>query len=132
MAKKNSKKERKFFNFVKVTLRLNRGEFLYSSAGNPYFKGAGFLSMGKDDNDEYKPAKWFDLVLFAKEGEESNDQAIRMSELAEAKATVTVTARLSYEEWTRDDGSKGSKDTLVVLSFEEVVWDDEGGEDVPD
>jgi hypothetical protein len=126
-----NKKDRKFFNFTKFTIRLNRGEFLYSNAGNPYFKGAGFLSMGKDENDEYKPAKWFDLVLFAKEGEDSNDQATLLSELAEEKATVIITARLSYEEWERDDGSKGQRDTLVVLDFEEVVWDNENDE-IPD
>jgi hypothetical protein len=89
--------------------------------------------MGKDDNGEYKPAKWFDLVLFAKEGEDSNDQAILLLELAEDKATITVTARLSYEEWIREDSSKGQRDTLVVLGFEEVVWDDdEEDAEIPD
>lgn len=104
-------------NFVVMTLKLVRApEAKYSGSGNFYARSRGLLPMGKDKHSgDWRPGKFFDLIAFSKEGDESLPAAL--AELNKGD-WATVSGRLVYEEYTKQDGSPGSSDKIIVQKIE--------------
>jgi single-stranded DNA-binding protein len=104
-------------NFVVMTLKLVRApEAKYSGNGNFYAKARGLLPMGKDkQSGDWRPGKFFDLVAFSKEEDTTLPEALAQT----AKGDwVTVSGRLVYEEYAKQDGSTGAADKIIVQKIE--------------
>ena len=104
-------------NFVVMTLKLVRdAEAKYAASGTFYAKARGLLPMGKDKHtNAWLPGKFFELVAFGKGEDTTLPEALAQASKGD---WVTVTGRLVYEEYTKQDGSTGSSDKVIVQSIE--------------
>ncbi len=121
-------------NYVIFTLRVHRkdgddgGVQVSPNSGQPFAKCRASLSMGKDANDNYKPSMWFELMGYTREGDIPDEVTEAVGALQKGDY-VTVKGRLSYEEWTGDDGNVRTTNTIWVQSIEPFVF--ENGNSAP-
>ncbi len=100
-----------------MTLKLVRSpEAKYSGNGNFYAKARGLLPMGKDkQSGDWRPGKFFDLVAFSKDEDTTVPEALAQA----AKGDwMTVSGRLVYEEYAKQDGGTGTADKIIVQKLE--------------
>ena len=118
----NNKKNRPSNYFI-ATVRGYRaadddGGVKFSASGHPIAKCRASLSMGKDDEGNYKPSMWLELVGFTPEGDTPNEVTEAVGEIKNGDY-VTVKGRLTMEEWTGDDGVTRQSFTVWVKEIED-------------
>ena len=133
MATKNTSNTRPS-NYVIFTLRAHRkdgddgGVQVSPNTGQPFAKSRASLSMGKNPDGSYKPSMWFELMGYTpeKEGDIPNEVTEAVGALQKGDY-VTVKGRLSYEEWTGQDGAVRTTNTIWVQSIEPFVFENGNG-----
>lgn len=105
-----------FLNSATLTLHVAAApEMKFTAKGAAWTRVRAFVSMGKDKaSGDYKPAMWLTVKAFtAKDGDGSLPQALNGYEKG---AVITVTGRLSYEEWQTTEGE--TRGTIVLIASE--------------
>ena len=109
----NDNSKREFVNRCELTVHLAAApEMRYSAEGHAWTRVRAFVSMGKNADNEYKPALWITLKAFTtKDGDDSLPNTLNTCEKGNV---ITVSGRLAYEEYTTAEGEiRGS---LILIA----------------
>lgn len=113
-----------YANYAKLTLRVGtQPESQYSESGVYWVRLRASLYMGKDEDGNYKPSKWFTIKSFAKEGDAKMSAIVEALTNLNVGERVTLTGKLDYTEFTRRDGTPGSDDGFIVYKVEPFAAD---------